>query len=35
MPHLPQQRDRLQPAKTFFDALALPLADAVALVIEG
>ena len=32
MPNFPQQRDGLQPAETFFDALPLDLADAIALV---
>ena len=32
MPNLAQQRDRLQPAETFFDSLPLDLADAIAFV---
>jgi hypothetical protein len=32
MPNFTQQRDRLQPTETFFDPLALDLADAIALV---
>ena len=35
MPHFPQQRDRLQPAETFFDALPLSLADGIARVARG
>jgi len=30
MAHFPQQRDRLQPSETFFDALPLLLADSIA-----
>lgn len=32
VPNLAQQRDRLQPAETFFDPLVLDLADAIAFV---
>src|SRR5260370_22493160 len=32
MPHFAQQRNGLQPAKTFFDALPLLLTDGIALV---
>ena len=32
MLNFPQQRDGLQPAKTFFDSLSLDLADAITLV---
>jgi len=32
MPNFSQQRDGLQPAETFFDALLLDLADAIILV---
>lgn len=33
MPYFPQQRDCLQPAETFFDALPLDLADAIACML--
>src|SRR5712691_10671364 len=33
--HFPQQRDRLQPSETFFDALPLLLADSIAGVARG
>ena len=35
MAHFPQQRDRLQPSETFFDALPLLLADSIAGVARG
>ena len=35
MPNLPHQRDRLQPAETFFDPLPLSLADAITRVPGG
>ena len=35
MTHFPQQRDRLQPPETFFDALPLLLADGIARVTRG
>jgi hypothetical protein len=35
MPQLAQPRHRLQPAKTFFDALPLLLADLVSRVPRG
>jgi hypothetical protein len=35
MPHLAQQRDRLQPAETFVDALPFLLAAAVARALRG
>jgi hypothetical protein len=35
MTYFPQQRDRLQPPKTFFDALPLLLADGIARVARG
>jgi hypothetical protein len=35
MPHLPHERDRLQPAKTFFDPFPLLLADGVTRVPRG
>jgi len=35
MAHFPQQRDRLQPPETFFDALPLLLADGIARVTRG
>jgi len=34
MPPIGQQRDRLRPAKTFFDTLPFLLADAVARVVR-
>src|SRR5579864_6742582 len=35
MAHFPQQRDRLQPSETFFNALPLSLADSIAGVARG
>src|SRR5271156_1248079 len=35
MPHLPQQRDRLQPSEALFDTLPLPLADGISRVLRG
>src|SRR5271157_1892524 len=35
MTHFPQQRDRLQPPETFFDALPLSLADGITGVSRG
>src|SRR5208282_5232248 len=35
MAHFPQQRDRLQPSETFFDALPLSLADFIAGVARS
>src|SRR5713101_786560 len=35
MPDFPQQRNRLQPAETFFDAFPLDLADAITFVLSG
>src|SRR4029077_3829264 len=35
MPHLAQECNRLQPSKTFFDALPFLLADAIARVLCG
>src|SRR5450759_3173735 len=34
MPYFPQQCDRFQPAETFFDALPLDLADAIACMLS-
>src|SRR5258705_5371930 len=34
MPNLPQQRDRLQPSKAFFDTLPLPLTDGISRVLR-
>ncbi len=35
MPHLPQQRDRLQPAEALFKALPFPLTDGISDVRRG
>ena len=34
MPNFPQQRDRLQPSETLFNALSLSLADGIARVLR-
>src|SRR5271167_721440 len=35
MPHLAQQRDRLQPPEALFDTLPLPLTDGISRVLRG